>query len=680
MKRLIPYFFLMIMTVGNATTFTVTNTNDTGSGSLRNALQMAAQTPGPHTIVFNIPASDPNYNAATGIWLISPGSPFDYIIQDNVTIDGATQTANQGDTNPYGPEIVIDGNNHTIDYCFSVVNASNVVIKGFNIRNFLYGINVYGASATNSLITGNYIGTDETGSAAAGNYIGIEIISGANYAQIGGSTTAERNVISGNLHIGLRLLDVNYCTVKGNFVGVDRTGTAALGNVDGVSLEGSVKFCTIGGTTPGERNIISGNVAYGLPVFGVGAEGNVIMGNYIGTDVTGTAAIPNTYGVLFDDGSFNNILGGNTNDEKNILSGNSGYCVFIYNMGTNSNVVKGNYIGTDVNGTTALPNAVGIVIDGAAYNNTIDNNIISGNLQQGIHIHITGCDNNVITKNKIGVDVNENPLGNGSDGIRISQGPKHSIIGGTPADANIIANNGGNGVYILSPNDDNHLISYNSIYNNTGLGIDLYPAGVNPNDTGDSDFGANQEMNYPIIDSVVFNTATGETTISGTIDTQNPETVTIQIYKAIPGVSGYGQGAEYLSSVSPDASGNWTDTLTGLSATDYLTTLAIDQNNNTSEFSLAQNATNNPNLPASVQDNPHSIKFIVYPNPTGGALVVLGNDIQNIKIVNVNGQTVKDFKPAALKTKINISKETKGLYFVKILTSNEMLIKKIVLE
>lgn len=661
--------FLSTSIFTQAAVFTVSTTNDSGSGSLRNALQMAAFSAGPHTINFNISTSDLNYDPNLGVWIITPLSTFDYILKNNITIDGTTQTANQGDTNPLGPEIYLNGNNNTINYCFSIINASGTVIKGLTISGFKYGIQIYGPSATNSIITGNYIGTDPTGSTAVGNYIGVEVLSGANYTTVGGPSVATRNVISGNEHIGIRLLDVRYCTVIGNYVGVDRTGTVAVKNYDGISLEAAAKFNIIGGTNVNERNIVSGNEAYGIPIFGTGAEGNIIIGNYIGTDITGTLAIPNTYGVLFDDGSYRNILGGNTVAERNILSGNSAYGVFIYNMGTNSNLVKGNYIGTDVNGSVALPNAVGIVVDGAANKNEIDSNIISGNLQQGIYINITGCDSTLITKNKIGVDINNNPLGNGSDGIRISQGPKHSIIGGTEADANIIAYNGGNGVYIMFQNDLYHLISYNSIYNNNGLGIDLFPPGVNANDAGDLDSGPNNAMNYPEIDTVVFITGLNQTIILGTLDTQSPELCTIQLFKASPDLSGHGQGSEYLSSIQPDALGNWSDTILGLTPTDYLTTIAIDPNNNTSEFSITRSTISTASIPYFKTNE--SVKIL--PNPSNGTFTLELENLEkgSIEIYNIIGEKIYQAEISNPKSIITLN-EPQGIYFYRMMSSKQL--------
>lgn len=668
--------FLLCSINSFATNFTVNNTSDGGAGSLRFALQMSAATSGPHTISFNIPQSDPNFDSETGVWKITPATTYDYIIKSNVTIDGTSQTTNQGNTNLYGPEIYLDGNSQAINFCFSIINASNTVIKGFAIGGFMYGIQVFGTSSLNAVISGNYIGTNETADDVNGNFIGIEILTGANNTTIGGINPEDKNVISGNEHIGIRLLDVRYCNVFGNFVGVNRIGTEAIPNYDGISLEGAAKFNNIGGNTIAHRNLVSGNVAYGIPVFGAGAEGNVISGNLIGTDITGTFAIPNTYGVLFDDGSYNNILGGDTDAERNVLSGNSGYGVFIYNMGTNSNIIRGNFIGTNKSGESAIPNAVGIVIDGAAFKHIIDNNIISGNLQQGIYINITGCDSTKIVRNKIGLNVNDEPLGNGSDGIRISQGPKYSIIGGSVEEANQIAYNTGNGVYIMFDNDDNHLISCNAIYLNNGLGIDLFPPGVNANDTGDVDAGANDGMNFPEISDVSFAWGSGETSIVGTLDSPNPELCEIQIFKAIPNESGHGQALQYLASVTPNSEGLWTATIPigVLDAEDFITALAIDADNNTSEFSITRSSVTIASLPCEKLES----GSYIYPNPTADHFRIFGETPDCIEVFDSNGSVVFLSTPKN-NLDYDISELKSGIYFVKFVANNFIQTHKLII-
>lgn len=614
MKTLITFlvFFSLSFGEGWSGVFTVTNTNDSGSGSLREALTDANYYPGSnHQIVFNIPQSDPNYNATSGVWLISPATPLPYITKNNILIDGTTQTTNQGNTNPYGPEIMLYGNNNTIDNGFGIINASGITIKGFIISDFIIGIEIYGPSSVNDTISGNYIGTNEIASDTLGNNIGIAVLSGPKHIIIGGTTTADRNIVSGNNHIGIRIGDADSNIVIGNYVGVDRTGTYAVGNYDGVSIEGASKYNIVGGTTVGERNIISGNVAYGSLIVGVGAMYNKIIGNLIGTDYTGTQAIPNTYGFLFDGGSSNNFVGGSTAGERNIISGNSGYGVFVYNFGTTNNLVIGNYIGTDITGTASVPNAHGIVIDGYAYKNTIESNVVSGNLQHGIAIHITGCDSNLIIKNYMGTDASGvNPLGNGIDGINISEGPRYNIIGGSSENSNIIAYNGGNGITITTDNDDYNKISFNSIFANNELGIDLFPPGINQNDSGDTDTGPNEGMNFPVINSADYSWQINQTIVSGSIDAQNPQNVIIEIFKSDNDVSGYGEGMQYLSSVMPDVNGFWTDTVEGLNPFDVITTTATDAYGNTSEFSL------NYTIPMNVfENNDKNSNLIVYPNP-----------------------------------------------------------------
>ncbi|MCZ2337543.1 MAG: hypothetical protein LC127_04950 [Chitinophagales bacterium] len=94
-----------------ANVFTVVNTNDSGNGSLRKAISDVNITPGNHSILFNIPVADPNYNATQGVWRISLSSALPIIMRGNLLIDGSSQTTNQGNFNLYGPEILIDGNN-----------------------------------------------------------------------------------------------------------------------------------------------------------------------------------------------------------------------------------------------------------------------------------------------------------------------------------------------------------------------------------------------------------------------------------------------------------------------------------------------------------------------------------------------------------------------------------------
>lgn len=673
MKHLLAIVFsLFIASAAHSSVFVVTSTADSGTGSLRNALASCSNSPGPHTISFNIPASDPGYNSSTGVWVISPVSTYPYIQTSNVTIDGTSQTSFAGDVNSLGPEVVIDGSD-LVDYCFRFMNASHASVKGLCICRFTEAIQFY--NSPNSNVKGCYIGTDATGSSAKGNYIGLEFISGSNNCLIGGSSLADRNVISGNEHIGIRLLDVNYCTVSANLIGTDCTGSYAVPNADGMSMEGAVQHCTIGGLTASERNIISGNLDYGLPLFGVGATANVVIGNYIGTDISGSYAIGNTYGVLCDDGSFSNRIGGPSDAERNIISGNVGYGVFLYNNGTSYNTIQNNYIGTDLTGLLAIPNTAGIIIDGISYSNIIDSNIISGNLQSGIGINITGSDDNRIVRNRIGVNAANQPLPNGMDGIRISQGPVGTQIGGSPSEANIIAHNGACGVYITNPSCVRNRISCNSFYDNGSLAIDLYMPGVTANDAGDIDGGANNLINYPVIQSVSYSQSSH--TISGTLDTPNPSAVDIQIYLAANDHSAHGEGMTYLLSVSPSSSGAWSAIVGGMPRDSYFTALAIDSQGNTSEFCLSVNIDGQAeptDLPSPDPDDPEGIirascdsfPLVAYPNPTSGWLFL--KDLPKVpstpfEIFSADGRLIQRFDAST--SAFDLSAYPKGIYILR---------------
>jgi titin len=113
--------------------------------------------------------------------------------------------------------------------------------------------------------------------------------------------------------------------VQGNYIGTDITGTLALGNVfEGIFLGGGTSNNVVGGTTPGAGNLISGNNGYGITIADMGTTGNVVQGNYIGTDVTGTLPLGNSdNGVIIATGAMDNLIGGTTDGAGNVIAFNS---------------------------------------------------------------------------------------------------------------------------------------------------------------------------------------------------------------------------------------------------------------------------------------------------------------------------------------------------------------------
>jgi titin len=224
--------------------------------------------------------------------------------------------------------------------------------------------------ATGNIVRGNYIGTDITGSASLGNTISGVLIDGAANSIIGGETSTSRNVVSGNGSHGVCLLTsaAKGNVVEGNFIGIDATGTRKLPNrMEGVAVLGGSSNI-IGGTTAGSGNVISGNGRHGVSLHDAQ---NVVQGNYIGTDVTGTIALGNS-GVGVDvTAAWGNTIGGTVSEARNVISANA-TGVALGLRSSHGNVVQGNLIGTDVTGTTVLGNTVdGLIVHSDAYGNTI---------------------------------------------------------------------------------------------------------------------------------------------------------------------------------------------------------------------------------------------------------------------------------------------------------------------
>lgn len=342
-------------------------------------------------------------------------------------------------------------------------------------------------------------------------------------------------------------------SIVGNHIGVDPSGTIAKGNgIYGVFIiDTNDNF--VGGPSPADRNIISGNGSDGVQLSGASAIGNLIAGNYIGTDITGRVALGNGIaGVTIDEAPDNRVGGAGVGD-GNLISGNGLYGVAIRGVGSIRNDVLGNRIGVDAAGGGAMGNLRGIYIDGAGSNRIGGSgragNVVSLNLDSGILIERPESISTLVRGNTISA--------NGSDGVRIGIDASASVIG-TPAagEGNIIANNGRHGVAVES--GLGHRVSGNSIHDNGGLGIDLggddLPA---VNDAGDLDAGANGLQNHPVLLTAEANCAS--TLISGSLDTVADQLYDIELY-ASPGCdsSGHGEGEQFLgaSSTLSDTAGH----------------------------------------------------------------------------------------------------------------------------
>ena len=356
-------------------TFTVSNTADSGTGSLRQAIISADAQPGGGTIIFNI---------GTGSQTIAPRSALPNLT-GYVTIDGTTQPGFAGK-----PLITIDGTSAGSGAEGLVLAGNNDVVLGLAIDNFNdCGIVIQGNTNT---VAGDYLGLSASGTTAAGNGgSGVRINSGSSYNVIGGTTAATRNIISGNAWRdaygcrGVFLNGASNNTVEGNYFGTNAAGTAAVPNYgDDVCLVNAANN-TIGGTVAGAGNLISGSGRVGIWVDGSGSTGNLLAGNLVGTDATGTKALGNNITGIMLEGAPGNTIGGLTALARNVISANVQDGILLHGGGASNNVIQGNFIGTTAAGTTALGNVGNGIEIVSGGNNTIGGtatgagNVISGN-------------------------------------------------------------------------------------------------------------------------------------------------------------------------------------------------------------------------------------------------------------------------------------------------------------
>jgi hypothetical protein len=354
-------------------TFTVINTDNIGSGSLRHAIERVNAMPvdSPHHIEFNIPGPGPH--------VISVLSALPAVIEP-VVIDGYTQGGASANT---------------------LSNGNNAVVK----------VRLDGASA-------------------GGTADGLRIIGNS-------AITAVRGLsITRFSSDGIEISTNGNCRVEGCFVGVDTDGVTPLGNsANGIAMANSPRNI-IGGQTPAERNVISGNNGHGVSISGAASSQNLIARNFIGTSYTGAQNIANNQdGVNINNAPLNSV--GSGTGWGNVISGNGGNGVQISGATATNNTVVGNTIGPDINGTAAIVNGNnGVLFTSNARFNTVGfptpgaGNLIAFN--NGSGVNLSGGTNNEVRANGIfkngglgidlaGNDVTANDVGDADNGPNLLQ-------------------------------------------------------------------------------------------------------------------------------------------------------------------------------------------------------------------------------------------------------------------
>jgi hypothetical protein len=566
------------------TNFVVTNTNDSGPGSLRQAILDANATDGgagsTDLITFAIPGPAPH--------TITPLTPLPAVDATgaeapadlgSVTIDGTSQPGFAG-----RPVVELSGAVVGSSGDGLTIKTLNCVVRGLAINRFAAGIRFSEGEfleAQNGRVEGNHLGTDVSGTVDLGNGVGVvarNLFRDVGPITIGGTVAAARNIISGNG----RGIEGVVSTVQGNFIGTDVTGTVRLGNdSEGILIGPALPL--IGGTAPGARNIISGNGAAGIRVFDDVAFD--IINNYIGIDVSGTRALGNAgNGIEVPFQALGTIAG-------NVISANGGHGVLVNPVGLIPVDVVDNRVGTNSAGTEALGNVrsgLWLIIGSSS----VTGNVVSGNGEHGVVLREL---DNTVQGNYIGTDITGTAaLGNGGDGLRLS-GFGHTIGGLDSGQGNVIAFNGGDGLTFPPFGGVTPILS-NAIFSNGGLGIDLRDDGVTPNDacdpdTGVNDTGVNELQNFPVLTAV--DVSGSSTTIQGQLNSIPSTTYQLQFFSsAAADPSGFGEGARLLGStmVTTDSACNATFAVTlpvAVSAGHVVTATATSPAMETSEFSNA---------------------------------------------------------------------------------------------
>jgi CSLREA domain-containing protein len=473
-------------------------------------------------------------NDDEGVEINTAGTTGNTVAGNIIGLD-VTGTVDLGNSQ-FGAQVITSASSNTIGG--TTAEARNI-ISG----NDLSGVDIEGG-ATLNLVQGNFIGTDITGTLDRGNtQVGVVFFDATTTNNtVGGTAAGARNVISGNNINGVSINTGSTGNqVQGNFIGTDVNGAAELGNTgDGVRISASPNN-TVGGTAAGARNVISGNSSDGVEITGAASTGNLVQGNFIGTQMDGLGALGNFIGVSISSSATTNTVGGTVAEARNVISANEFLGVFI-NTST-GNLVQGNFIGTQMDGASPLGNIVGVFI-------TANNNTIGG------------------TSSGAG-----NTIAHNIEGVDVSFGTGNAIRG-------------------------------NSIFSNADLGIDLDGDGVTPNDPGDSDAGDNNFQNFPVVVSACnFGGSTIISGTLGS--TANTQFALEFFSNTTCDDSGFGEGATLIHSmmVTTNGSGNAFFTVNITPAIPdgrLITATATDPAGNTSEFSQCAQVTSETGVVATL--------------------------------------------------------------------------------
>jgi hypothetical protein len=439
---------------------------------------------------------------------------------------------------------------------------------------------------TGNVVRGNSIGTNAAGDTAMGN-AGAGVVISGDENLVGGLAAGEGNVISGNGGGGLHV-EGSQNVVAGNRIGTNKAGTAAIANVgSGVGLYGSENVVGAAGA----GNLISGNSS-GIAV--VLATKATIQGNFIGTNAAGNAAIANDGYAIRVITSTETLIGGEDAGEGNVMSGNvRGVGLDDDSSGT---TMKGNIVGLAADGQAALGNlSTGVEVYGPA--NIIGGpaegaaNIIGSNSSYGLLFAGPASTGNLVQGNHIGVAADGTTL-RGNWYNMLFYGASGNTIGGEgEGEGNLVAGatNAGAYVWFGTHND----FQGNSFFSNGGLGLDLEPQGLLPNDALDADTGSNEQQNTPVLASAIE--TGGNLEVEGTLEAWPSTTYRVDVYSSPScDASGFGEGKSYVGGfvVQTDSDG-FADLATSLpfvSADTAITATATSPAGDTSELSACMTA------------------------------------------------------------------------------------------